>query len=138
MININDIYRPHVATEDELFNIAKKAIPSLIRTTDRFSPVDAISHEKNLAIEFKSKNEHYDTMMILEDKYEALQVYQNNRYICATPEGIFSFNFKKITKPEFNIEKHKCTTNSEIGYMEWCQKSVAYLAISASTRITIN
>ena len=133
MIKLTDIKRPK--TEDELFNILKNAIPSLIRTKERFNNIDAYSEEKNLAIELKSKNEHYNTMMILEDKYNQLQVYKNNRYVCATPEGIYSFNLKKLPKPIFQNEWLPCTTTSNVGSNDLCKKSTGYLPLTAATQI---
>lgn len=87
-------------SEGKLFEILKQnIIPDLKHTKDKYEYYDCSSEMYNSNIELKCRSKHYPTFLIEKNKYEKLIQLPNPRYIVSTPEGIFSFNIKKIKTP---------------------------------------
>ena len=84
--------------EPELFAFLKEFYyPDLEMSTERYSKHDCISKSAKLYIELKSRNTHYDDLLIEKIKYDAIikaavesELYP--LYINSTPDGIWSFD----------------------------------------------
>lgn len=68
---------------------------------DKFSKHDCISDKDKAYIELKSRNTHYDDLLIEKIKYDAIleaakTLKLKPLYINSTPEGIWSFNLGKV------------------------------------------
>jgi hypothetical protein len=119
--------------ERELFLLVKSLIPDLKETTT-YSFRDGYSSDLKLSIELKCRRRHYDYLLIEKSKYDKLVSNKRMRYINSTPEGIFSFNLKKIEEPNWWIEEMPATT-----FFDRCKrvnKEVGYLNIKDAKNIT--
>ena len=87
-----------VLKEPELFAFLKEFYyPDLRMSEDRYSKHDCISDKYKAYIELKSRNTHYDDLLIEKIKYDAIidAAYSLNyipMYINSTPEGVWSFD----------------------------------------------
>lgn len=93
--------------EKLLFNKLKAhLVPDLELSQRKYSRWDCWSSIYQLHIELKCRQRHYDDLLIEKDKYDALmRINTGVRYICSTPEGVYSFNLKELPEPIWNIEK---------------------------------
>ena len=79
--------------EQEMFNWLKdNKYPDLEKAKSKYSRHDCYSKENNVFIELKSRNIHYDSLLIEKKKYDsllnkALQHEATPFYVCFTPEG---------------------------------------------------
>ena len=119
--------------EKELFLLVKKIIPDLQETTT-YSFRDGYSSDLKLSIELKCRRRHYDYLLIEKSKYEKLLRNKRMRYINSTPQGIFSFNLKKIEEPNWWIEEMPETTDFD--RCKRINKEVGYLNIKDAKNIT--
>ena len=75
-------------------------------STDKFSKHDCISSKHKVYIELKSRNTHYDDLLIEKIKYDAILeeariLKLKPLYINSTPEGMWSFNISSMPQPEW-------------------------------------
>ena len=118
--------------EQKLFNLIKSnLIPDLV-STDEFNPIDATSEKFNIVLELKCRNYHYITFLIERKKYNKLINNPKCRYIVSTPNGIFSFNLKKIKEPVWQ-NKWLPASNKKLNYVE---KEIGYIHINEAKDIT--
>ena len=120
-------------TEKELFQLVKKLIPDL-KGTSTFSYRDGYSDDLKLSVELKCRRRHYDNLLIERSKYESLLRNKRMRYINSTPQGVFSFNLKKIEEPTWWIEEMPATT--DFNRYQIVNKEVGYLSIKDAKNIT--
>jgi len=120
-------------TEKELFQLVKKLIPDL-KETSIFSHKDGYSDDLKLSVELKCRRRHYDNLLIERSKYESLLRNKRMRYINSTPQGVFSFNLKKIEEPTWWIEEMPATT--DFNRYQIVNKEVGYLSIKDAKNIT--
>lgn len=143
MIKLTDIKKQYTKeeeyllnlNEEQLFNALKQAIPDLAKSEWTYDRKDAKSPRNKAVYELKCRNQHYPTMLIEKDKYEALKVYSNPNYINSTPKGIYNWDLTTITIKEWKKEWHSCTTKFANNDKK-CLKDVAYLPVTAATNIT--
>lgn len=96
-----------VLKEPELFAFLKEFYyPDLEMSTDKYSKHDCISQSHYSYIELKSRNTHYDDLLIEQIKYYAIleaasDLKLNPLYINSTPEGIWSFSLEDMPVPEW-------------------------------------
>ena len=119
--------------EKELFSLVKKLIPDL-KETSTFSHKDGYSDDLKLSVELKCRRRHYDNLLIERSKYESLLRNKRMRYINSTPQGVFSFNLKKIEEPTWWIEEMPATT--DFNRYKIVNKEVGYLSIKDAKNIT--
>lgn len=119
--------------EKELFLLVKKIIPDLQETTT-YSFRDGYSSDLKLSVELKCRRRHYEYLLIERSKYEKLLRNKRMRYINSTPEGIFSFNLKKIEEPNWWVEEMPATTDFD--RCKRVNKEVGYLNIKDAKNIT--
>ena len=105
-----------VLKEPQLFDYLKEFhYPDLRKSEDEFDTFDCISDEFRMYIELKSRNTHYDDLLIEETKYRALMMSAANYglvpwYINATPNGVWGFNLSKIPAPKWEDKWLPSTT----------------------------
>lgn len=94
-----------VLKEPELFDYLKEFHWSdLEKSADKFDVFDCISPSEKMYIELKSRNTHYDELLLEEIKYKALMSSAVERkltpwYINATPNGVWGFNLGDMPEP---------------------------------------
>jgi hypothetical protein len=81
--------------------------------------------------------DHYDSLLIEEDKYRRLLslAAANDRsaaYINSTPEGIFGWNLNEVPEPVWERRLMPATTQFENTEKVW--KSVGYLPANEESR----
>lgn len=120
--------------EKELFNWLKDRFLPDLETTEQFDYKDAYSKEHDLYIELKSRNTHYDQLLIEKIKWDKLIAHHNVRYINWTPKGIYSFNIQETVEPTWNERLMPQTTEFE--YNDKVIKAVGFLDISSAKEIS--
>lgn len=122
-----------VLKEPELFSYLKEFYyPDLEFSDDKFSKYDCISKDAKVYIELKSRNTHYDDLIIEQIKYDAilvaaLQLGYSPLYINATPQGIWSFDLIKMNNIKW--EDRWLPQNTEFSNRGNKTKVVGYLHI---------
>jgi len=126
--------------ELQLFTYLKsRYIPDLLMNPDPVGRFDCESEQLQVYIELKSRQTHYDELMIERDKYHAVtqRAWVNGKtalYICSTPKGIWSFNLNKLTMPSwFYFDGLPATT--EFANIDTVTKVVGFLHIRRGKRI---
>lgn len=91
-----------VLKESELFSYLKEFYyPDLEFSEDKYAKNDCYSKQHQVYMELKSRNTHYDELIIEQIKWEALVTEARYfdytpMYVNATPEGIWAFDLSKI------------------------------------------
>ena len=122
-----------VLKEPELFSYLKEFYYSDLEfSQERYSKYDCISKDAKAYIELKSRNTHYDDLIIEQVKYDAILVAAVNLeydalYINATPEGIWSFDLLRMTNIKW--EDRWLPQNTEFSNRGNKTKVVGYLHI---------
>lgn len=122
-----------VLKEPELFSYLKEFYyPDLRMSDDQFSKHDCISDEHKLYIELKSRNTHYDDLIIEKIKYDAifqmaLALKHLPYYINSTPEGVWAFDLTAVDEPVW--EDRWLPQNTEFSARGNKTKVVGYLNI---------
>ena len=122
-----------VLKEPELFSYLKEFYyPDLEPSDDKFSKYDCISKDAKVYIELKSRNTHYDDLLIEKIKYDAIleqaiALKYKPYYINATPQGIWAFNLSKIK--DIKWEDKWLPQNTEFSNRGNKTKVVGYLSI---------
>ena len=94
--------------EPELFDYLKEFYyPDLVKSDSKFATFDCISDEHKLYIELKSRNTHYDDLIIEKIKYEAIVqaatfLNYSATYINSTPQGMWSFDLSSMPEPQWS------------------------------------
>ena len=120
-------------TEPELFAYLKEFYyPDLRKSTGEYDSYDCISDNNKLYIELKSRNTHYDDLLIEKMKYDAIceaatAIKYKPYYINSTPEGIWSFNITDMPEPVW--EERWLPQNTEFSARGNKTKVVGYLHI---------
>lgn len=126
--------------ELQLFTYLKsRYIPDLLMSSDEFEYHDCYSEQLGVIIELKSRQTHYDELIIERDKYHnitqrAWTAGLTALYICSTPKGIWSFNLNKLTMPSwYYFDGLPVTT--EFANTDTVTKIVGFLHIRRGKRI---
>ena len=123
-----------VLKEPQLFDYLKEFhYQDLKMADDQFSKYDCISDEHKLYIELKSRNTHYDDLLIEYIKYDAIikaakELNYSSTYICATPEGIWEFDL--FLMGDLKWEERWLPRNTEFSSAGNKTKLVGYLPVS--------
>lgn len=97
-----------VLKEPELFDYLKEFhYPDLKKSEGKFDIFDCVSSKRKMYIELKSRNTHYDDLLIEHIKYHdlleaAAELKYTPWYINATPSGVWAFNLTKLPTPEWS------------------------------------
>ena len=125
--------------EPELFAFLKEFYyPDLRMSEDKYSKHDCISDEHKAYIELKSRNTHYDDLLIEKIKYDAIleaakALALNPLYINSTPEGMWSFNIGAMPQPEWEYRWLPAKTEFPNGGNK--TKIVGYLHIKDGVKL---
>ena len=128
-----------VLKEPELFAFLKEFYyPDLRMSDDQFSKHDCISDEHKLYIELKSRNTHYDDLLIERIKYDAIIEAASPlgyipMYINATPEGIWAFDL--FLMGDLKWEDRWLPQNTEFSARGNKTKVVGYLHIQDGIKL---
>lgn len=84
--------------EAELFRFLKSNVYyDLELSADQFSKYDCFTKRFKIVMELKSRNTHYNDLMLEKIKYDALIDFKYKPvYVNYTPNGIYFFNLKKL------------------------------------------
>jgi len=122
-----------VLKEPELFSYLKEFYyPDLEPSDDKFSKYDCVSKDAKVYIELKSRNTHYDDLIIEKIKYDAIIEAAHSlkyipMYINSTPEGIWSFDL--FLMGDLKWEDRWLPQNTEFSNRGNKTKVVGYLHI---------
>lgn len=128
-----------VLNEFELFSYLKEFhYPDLEKSQSKFANFDCLSKDQKLYIELKSRNTHYDDLIIEKMKYDAiLQAAEflgyKPRYINCTPVGIWSFDLLKIK--DIDWQDKWLPMNTEFASRGNKTKVVGYLHINNGEKL---
>jgi len=126
--------------EKELFNKLKELyMPDLVSSVNAYSSYDCFSMQKQLFIELKCRNTHYENLMIEQSKYTRLKYEAGERglvptYICSTPQGVWVFDlrlFEPVWKDQTDLP-----TTTEFENKAKRTKSVGFLPITMGSRLS--
>lgn len=120
--------------ENELFEYLKNKISDL-KKTNEFDSTDVYSFLYDFRAELKCRDSHYEDLIIEKIKYDnLLNCKENNvRYINWTPNGIYSFDIRRITEPKWFFKLLPKTTQFQ--NKEHINKLVGYLNIQLAKKI---
>ena len=122
-----------IINEEELLQHLKKLVKDLIKT-GKFDRTDAYSESLNLYVEMKSRKKHYTTLLLQKDKYDYMITKRNSRYVCSTPQGVYSINPKKLKNIQW--EEKLLPKTTEFGKRELIPKLVTFIPIEKFLNIT--
>lgn len=89
--------------EEILIGMLQASIIPDAQKNGEFDPSDISSVQHNLEAELKCMSKHYGRVLIERKKYDELFNLPNEpklRYIVSTPNGVWSFDLRKITIPD--------------------------------------
>ena len=122
-----------ILKEPELFSYLKEFYyPDLRMSDSQFSKHDCVSDDARVYIELKSRNTHYDDLLIEQIKYNAIfevavSIGYKPFYINSTPKGIWSFDLDALPFPKW--EDKWLPQNTEFSARGNKTKVVGYLSI---------
>ena len=125
--------------EPELFLWLKTEFyPDLEHSPEMFDGFDCITMEHKMFIELKSRNTHYNTLLLEKKKYDflILKAEENGLtpyYINHTPEGVWSFRLDTIKDLVFEDKWLPVTT--EFANKNKMMKPVTFLDVSMGVKI---
>jgi hypothetical protein len=128
-----------VLKEPELFDYLKEFhYPDLEKSEGQYDSFDCVSLESKAYIELKSRNTHYETLLIEENKYAALIQNAGMRslipwYINSTPEGVWGFDLDVLEQPIWEEKWLPATT--EFARKNNRTKLVGFLHIDDGIRL---
>jgi hypothetical protein len=88
--------------ETELFLWLKTEMPDLEHSPNEFDGFDCATQQYGMFIELKSRNTHYDTLLLERKKYDFLTATATALglrpyYINSTPDGVWRFSLDELT-----------------------------------------
>jgi hypothetical protein len=128
-----------VLKEPELFEFLKEFYyPDLEKSESKFATFDCLSRKQRLYMELKSRNKHYDDLIIEKIKYEAIRgaayfLGYSPLYVNSTPDGVWSFDLNQMKEPEW--EDRWLPQNTEFNYRGNKTKVVGYLHIKDGKKL---
>ena len=122
-----------IKNEQELFKfLQQNHFPDLKIYDDQFCGTDCYSTQSNVEIELKSRNCHYDRMMIEEMKYRSVmcRAVKTGRvpwYICSSPRGVWGWNLFTVAFKW--VEQDNLPRTTEFDNCERIVKKVGFLPV---------
>ncbi len=121
--------------EKQLFNLIKTKLIKDLQPTSEMNHKDGYSPKLDLSIELKCRSRHFDTILMEKKKYDDLIRFSKARYIVSTPEGIYSWNVKKLKNIQWE-QKDLPTTTMYFRAVDRENKTITMLKISDAKNIT--
>jgi hypothetical protein len=134
VVNIETKRILYSLTEDRLYGLIKEHMIPDLQKTDQFNPCDCFSVEYDLICELKCRRTHYSDLLIEKIKWDKLILSEKVRYINSTPDGVFSFDLRKIQEPEWFEGTMPKTTEFERN--DYITKVVGYIPLKCGKNIT--
>lgn len=125
--------------EQELFDWLKaEKFPDLEHSPNQCDGFDCVTKNFNMFIELKSRNTHYDTLLLEKKKYdflvaEAEKLGYTPHYINYTPEGVWSFNLNDLS--DIIWEEKWLPVTTEFQNRNKMMKPVTFLHIEKGIKI---
>lgn len=125
--------------EQELFSWLKDNLfADLEKSPDTYDGFDCQSTEHSLFIELKSRNTHYDTLLLEKKKFDFLvsKAYDLGLkawYINSTPEGVWSFPL--TDSDELVWEEKWLPVTTEFANKSKTMKTVTFLSLDKGYKI---
>lgn len=125
--------------EPELFGWLKEFYyPDLTKAKSKFATFDCTSDEHKAYIELKSRNKHYDDLLIEKMKYDAIVeaaafLELKPLYINSTPEGVYSFNLSSL--PDIEWQEKWLPATSEFSSKGNKTKVVGFIHIDKADKL---
>lgn len=126
--------------EKQLFNqIQAFYLPDLVASVNLYDSYDCFSQRKQLFIELKCRNSHYENLMIEHSKYSRLKYEAGERgmiptYICSTPQGVWAFDLR-LFEPQWKDQTDLPTTTEFVNRSKRT-KSVGFLPITVGSKLS--
>jgi hypothetical protein len=126
--------------ELELFGWLKdNHYPDLEKSSNEYDGFDCASKEHKVFIELKSRNTHYDTLLLERKKFDFLvdsadSLGYEPLYINSTPLGVWSFLLKTITNDLEWVEKWLPVTTEFQNKLK-TTKLVTFLPVKLGTKL---
>ena len=121
-------------TENQLLALLNKRYPNIKKIEDEFSKIDCFDASTETHYELKCRRDHYETMFIEKDKYDALVEKKNAYYVTSTPKGIYMFNIKDLEEPVWRSKYLPHTT--DFNKNEWIEKQIGEFQIKHRYELT--
>jgi len=117
----------------------RKSIPDLEKSPNKTDGYDCKSEATGRYMELKSRNTHYDELMMEEKKYnylisEASKLGMKPQYICWTPSGMYLFDLSTSHNSYTWVDKW-LPKSTHFGSKEKITKSVTFLHIKNARKI---
>ena len=125
--------------EQELFEWLKQYhFPDLEHSPNSYDGFDCLSDDYRMFIELKSRNTHYDTLLLEKKKYDYLidnakELDYYAWYINYTPDGVWGFPLSSMTDLKWEDKWLPVTT--EFANKEKITKSVTFLSVKDGHKI---
>jgi len=125
--------------EQELFEWLKQYhFPDLEHSPNSYDGFDCLSDDYRMFIELKSRNTHYDTLLLEKKKYDYLidnakELGYYAWYINYTPDGVWGFPLSSMTDLKWEDKWLPVTT--EFANKEKITKSVTFLSVKDGHKI---
>jgi hypothetical protein len=124
--------------EQELFLWLKSQMPDLEHSENEYDGFDCVTQEFKMFIELKSRNTHYDTLLLEKKKYDFLVGKANELglkawYINSTPDGVWSFLLSDVENLVWEEKWLPVTT--EFANKSKMMKEVTFLPTTAGYKI---
>jgi hypothetical protein len=124
--------------EKELMEWLRQGIPDLTKSPNETDGYDCISEDFKLYIELKSRNKHYDTLILEKQKFDSLTRVAKMKgltawYINYTPEGIWAFLLDSSN--QFAWEDKWLPATTEFGGSNKKMKLVTFLDVKNGIQI---
>ena len=125
--------------EQELFEWLKQHhFPDLEHSPNSYDGFDCLSDDYRMFIELKSRNTHYDTLLLEKKKYDYLidnakELGYYAWYINYTPDGVWGFPLSSMTDLKWEDKWLPVTT--EFANKEKITKSVTFLSVKDGHKI---
>lgn len=125
--------------ESELFDFLKEFYyPDLEKSKSKFATFDCVSGKQRLYIELKSRNTHYNDLLIEKMKYDAIMgaalfLGYAPSYINSTPDGVWQFDLSTLPEPVWS--ERPLPQNTEFEDRGKKNKVVGYLHIKDGVKL---
>lgn len=125
--------------EKELFSWLKdNHFPDLEHSPEVYDGFDCVTKKFGMFIELKSRNTHYDTLLLEKKKYDFLVTKAEELglkawYVNYTPKGVWSFPLSDMT--DLVWEEKWLPVTTEFTNKSKMMKEVTFLSIESGTEI---
>lgn len=116
-------------TEVQIIEKIKILAPDL-KKGGEFDKDDCYSKKLDVHMEIKCRTRHWDDLGIQKDKWDYLTQFKRCRFVVHTPEGLWSWNLKKLPEPIWHRKLGPTSTYyKQTQLVDECWKDIGYLNI---------